>query len=90
MGSGAGGRAWAEGAAAVGDRVIEWDAINHPASWSPTNRITNVTGPTLYPDLMRHARSLSSVPMWLNEDQVFRPGRQQEEDRKSTRLNSSH
>lgn len=64
---------------AIGHRVIEWDAINHPASWSPTNRITNVTGPTLFPDLMRHARSLSSVPMWLNEDQVFRPGRQQED-----------
>jgi GH35 family endo-1,4-beta-xylanase len=64
---------------AIGHRVIEWDAINHPASWSPTNRITKVTGPSLYPDLMRHARSLSSVPMWLNEDQVFRPGRQQED-----------
>lgn len=63
----------------IGHRVIEWDAINHPASWSPTNRITAVTGPTLYPDLMRHARSLSSVPMWLNEDQVFRSGRQQED-----------
>jgi GH35 family endo-1,4-beta-xylanase len=64
---------------AIGHRVIEWDAINHPASWSPTNRITAVTGPSLYPDLMRHARSLSTVPMWLNEDQVFRPGRQQED-----------
>lgn len=64
---------------AIGHRVIEWDAINHPASWSLSNRITAVTGPTLYPDIMRHARSLSSVPMWLNEDQVFRPGRQQED-----------
>jgi GH35 family endo-1,4-beta-xylanase len=64
---------------AIGHRVIEWDAINHPASWSPTNRITNVTGRAFYADIMRHARGLSSVPMWLNEDQVFRPGRQQED-----------
>lgn len=63
---------------AIGHRVVEWDVINHPASWSPTNRIDTVLGPSLYPDLMRRARRLSTVPMWLNEDQVFRPGRQQE------------
>ena len=70
---------------AIGHRVIEWDAINHPASWSPTNRITNVTGRAFYADIMRHARGLSSVPMWLNEDQVFRPGRQQEDYYEETR-----
>lgn len=64
---------------AIGGRVVEWDAINHPASWSPTNRITNVTGRGFYAEIMQHARGLSRVPMWLNEDQVFRPGRQQEE-----------
>lgn len=64
---------------AIGGRVVEWDAINHPASWSPTNRITNVTGRDFYAEIMRHARGLSRLPMWLNEDQVFRPGRQQEE-----------
>jgi endo-1,4-beta-xylanase len=70
---------------AIGHRVIEWDAINHPASWSPTNRITAVTGRAFYADIMRHARSLSSLPMWLNEDQVFRAGRQQEDYYQETR-----
>ena len=70
---------------AIGHRVMEWDAINHPASWSPSNRITAVTGRSFYADIMRHARGLSSVPMWLNEDQVFRPGRQQEDYYEETR-----
>lgn len=70
---------------AVGHRVIEWDVINHPASWSPSNRIDTVVGPSLYPEVMRHARSLTTVPMWLNEDQVFRPGRQQEDFFKEAR-----
>ena len=71
---------------AIGHRVIEWDAINHPASWSPSNRIDSVLGPSLCPDIMRHARSLGSVPMWLNEDQLFRPGHQQEEYYQSAKI----
>lgn len=65
---------------------IKWDAINHPASWSPTNRIDTVAEPTLYPDIMRHAKSLSTKPIWLNKDQVIRPGRQQAEHLTETKV----
>lgn len=69
----------AEVVPAVGAKVIEWDAINHPASWSPSNRLELALGPGYYVEVMRRAVETGRVPMWLNEDQVYRPGRQQEE-----------
>jgi GH35 family endo-1,4-beta-xylanase len=64
---------------ATGTKVTEWDAINHPASWDPANRVDRVVGPTLYAETMRRARGATKLPLWVNEDQVFRPGRQQED-----------
>lgn len=63
---------------AVGDRVCEWDAVNHPAGWSGDGGVERVTGEELFNDVFREARALSKLPMWINEDQVFRPGRQQD------------
>ena len=63
---------------AVGDRVCEWDALNHPAGWSGDGGVERVTGDDLFNEVFREARRLSRLPMWINEDQMFRPGRQQE------------
>ena len=64
-------------AEAVGDRVIEWDAINHLAGWD--KNIDEATGLEFYSEIMRTARAATKLPLWVNEDQVFRPGRQQED-----------
>ncbi len=64
-------------AAAVGHRVIEWDAINHLAGWD--RNIDTATGLDFYTEIMRTARAATDRPLWVNEDQVFRPGRQQED-----------
>lgn len=61
----------------VQDRVVEWDVINHPVAWNGADMLT------ARPELARIdrevfdlARSLSKLPMFVNEDQLFRPGRQ--------------
>jgi GH35 family endo-1,4-beta-xylanase len=64
---------------AVGDRVTEWDALNHPAGWEKGICIDTVLGSDFYSEVFKEARKLTRLPLWINEDQVFRPGRQQEE-----------
>jgi endo-1,4-beta-xylanase len=64
-------------AAEIGDRVTEWDAINHLSGWS--KNIDEVTGLDFYTEVMKTSRAATKLPLWVNEDQVFRPGRQQEE-----------
>ncbi|MDB6070830.1 MAG: hypothetical protein JWL81_2001 [Verrucomicrobiales bacterium] len=61
----------------IGERVIEWDAINHLAGWA--SNIDEVTGPGVYTEIMKTSRAATKLPLWVNEDQVFRPGRQQED-----------
>ncbi len=63
----------------LGDRVCEWDALNHPAGWEKGICIDTVLGEKFYAEVFREARQLTQLPLWINEDQVFRPGRQQEE-----------
>ena len=70
--------------AAVGDRVFEWDAINHLAGWD--KNIDEATGVKFYSDIMQAARSATKHALWVNEDQVFRPGRQQEDYFKRIKL----
>ena len=64
-------------AAEVGDRVMEWDAINHLAGWD--KNVDEVTGLGFYSEIMKTSRAATKLPLWVNEDQVFRPGRQQED-----------
>lgn len=64
---------------AIGNQVCEWDALNHPAGWEAGNCIDTVLGQEFYTEVFREARKLTTLPLWINEDQVFRPGRQQEE-----------
>ena len=61
----------------VGNRVFEWDAINHLAGWD--KNIDEVTGTGFYSEIMKACRAATKLPLWVNEDQVFRPGRQQED-----------
>lgn len=64
---------------AVGNHVTEWDALNHPAAWEKGICIDTALGQEFYSQVFREARKLTKLPLWINEDQVFRPGRQQEE-----------
>lgn len=66
-------------APAMGGRVTEWDALNHPAGWEKGICIDTVLGKGFYTEVFNEARKLTKLPLWINEDQVFRPGRQQEE-----------
>ena len=63
--------------ASVGDMVFEWDVINHLSGWD--KNIDEVTGLEFYTEIMKTARAATTLPLWVNEDQVFRLGRQQEE-----------
>lgn len=69
---------------AVGDRVFEWDAINHLAGWD--KNIDEATGVQFYSEIMKAARAATKHALWVNEDQVFRPGRQQEDYFKRIKL----
>ena len=60
--------------------VDEWDAVNHPVGWeNPRRTVDQAIGPELYADVFKAARARTGVPLWINEDQVFREGRQQDE-----------
>lgn len=65
---------------AVGDRVTEWDVINHPIAWKGAEMLRQ-KGPPLDSvgmEVFREARTLTKLPMCINEDQIFRPGPQQD------------
>jgi len=59
-------------ATTVGDRVFEWDVINHPVGWlndSYENRISL----DFYNDILDHARTVvpQGMDLWINEDDVI-------------------
>jgi GH35 family endo-1,4-beta-xylanase len=61
----------------VGNRVVEWDVINHPVAWGGADMLSKVPGlEQLDREVFKLARSLTKLPMFVNEDQLFRPGRQ--------------
>ena len=64
----------------VGDRVTEWDAVNHPIAWQGAEMIgkKNTQLETLSMDVFHEARRLTNLPICINEDQLFRPGKQQD------------
>ncbi len=64
----------------VGNRVTEWDAINHPVGWRNDNYVTAMEdaglyddGRDFYVDLIQHARSVApdGMEMWVNEDGIL-------------------
>ncbi|MHC4400630.1 MAG: endo-1,4-beta-xylanase [Planctomycetota bacterium] len=53
-------------------RLAEWDAINHIVGWNDT--MATVTGSNeIYAKIIRHARSKTDTPLWVNEGQIL-PG----------------
>lgn len=64
----------------AGDRVCEWDAINHPIAWSGADLLSKRPGlEKLDREVLALARSLTTLPMFVNEDQLFRPGPQSDD-----------
>lgn len=64
----------------VGNRVMEWDAVNHPIAWEGAEMLGSKGAPldTLSMDVFHEARKLTKLPLCINEDQLFRPGPQQD------------
>lgn len=64
----------------LGNRVVEWDAINHPIGWQGAEMLGKKAPPfdSLGMDVFQMARSLTKLPLCINEDQLFRPGPQQD------------
>ncbi|RYD19349.1 MAG: hypothetical protein EOP88_19310, partial [Verrucomicrobiaceae bacterium] len=64
----------------AGDRVTEWDVINHPVAWQGAELFVQKGPPldTLMMDVFKEARGLTKLPLCINEDQIFRPGPQQD------------
>ena len=64
-----------EKANAVGNRVTEWDVINHPVGWTGTTYET-IFGDQFYGDIIDHARTVApnNVEMWVNEDNILAGG----------------
>ena len=64
----------------AGDRVCEWDAINHPIAWPGADLLNKRPGlEKLDREVLALARSLTPLPMLVNEDQLFRPGPQSDD-----------
>ena len=56
----------------VGDRVYEWDVINHPIGWL-NDTYENRVGEDFYGDIVDHARTAvpEGVKLYINEDDVI-------------------
>jgi len=57
----------------VDERLAEWDAINHIIGWNET--MADVTGSDeIYAKIIRHARSRTDTPLWVNEGAILQGG----------------
>ncbi|HEY1122979.1 MAG TPA: endo-1,4-beta-xylanase [Haloferula sp.] len=64
----------------AGGRVCEWDVINHPVAWSGADLLSKRPGlEKLDREVYDLAQRGTSLPLFVNEDQIFRPGRQADE-----------
>jgi endo-1,4-beta-xylanase len=62
----------------VGERVGEWDAINHIVGWGDT-MASETGGPAIYAEIMRRSRQLAPhVELWVNEGQVLPSGQRRQ------------
>lgn len=63
----------------VKDRVREWDVINHPIAWQGADMLNAKPGlEEIDREVFKLARTRTSLPFFVNEDQIFREGPQQE------------
>ncbi|MEK7950289.1 endo-1,4-beta-xylanase [Luteolibacter soli] len=61
-------------------RVCEWDVVNHPVAWSGADLLSKRPGlEKLDREIFGLASRATSLPFFVNEDQIFRPGRQADE-----------
>ena len=64
----------------AGSLVDVWDAVNHPVGWeNPRKTVDQVISPDFYAEVFKAARARTGLPLFINEDQVFREARQQDE-----------
>lgn len=64
----------------AGSRVCEWDVVNHPIAWTGADLLSSRPGmERLDREVIALARSLTALPLFVNEDQLFRPGPQSDE-----------
>jgi len=64
----------------VQDRVCEWDVINHPIAWSNADLLNKHTGlEDIDREVFKLGRSLTKLPFFVNENQIFRPGPQHDD-----------
>ena len=60
---------------AVGDRVAEWDAVNHIVGWGET--LLGRYGPAFYAEVLAEMRSLAPhAELWVNEGNIVSDGGQ--------------
>ncbi len=59
-------------------RIAEWDVINHIVGWGDT-MATVTDSNEIYAQIIRHARSKTDTPLWVNEGQIL-PGGSRTED----------
>ena len=59
----------------VGNRVSEWDVINHPVGWGPAT-YEDEFGLPFYKEIVNHSRSVApaGMEMWMNEDNISNGG----------------
>jgi GH35 family endo-1,4-beta-xylanase len=68
----------------VDGRLAEWDAINHIIGWNGT--MADVTGSDeIYAKIIRHARSKTRTPLWVNEGAILPGGERAEAYKKMVR-----
>ena len=61
----------------VDNRVCEWDVINHPVAWAGADLLTRHAGlERIDREVFDLARRQTTLPLFINEDQIFRPGAQ--------------
>lgn len=61
----------------AGNRVCEWDVINHPVAWAGADLLTKHQGlERIDREVFDLARQHTQLPCFVNEDQIFRPGAQ--------------
>jgi GH35 family endo-1,4-beta-xylanase len=64
----------------VGDRVCEWDVINHPIAWAGADLLTRHAGlERIDREVFDLARRETTLPLFINEDQIFRPSAQSDD-----------
>jgi endo-1,4-beta-xylanase len=62
-------------------KIVEWDVINHPIAWQGADLLSRMPSPidSLCMDVLRETQRLTSLPLYINEDQIFKECPQQEE-----------